>query len=827
MRYFVNKILELIRYFWGWRLILVATSATFGVLAVTATSARGWYFLAAAIPALVVHGVSGARTAANHAAVSRLRTEIRSIEARPPAQSGAERASDEFDEHEQQRSYAGMPRPIEPQVTVVVTAFNEHRHIVDCLRSIQEQTWVDFECIVIDDASTDNTMDLAYDKFSADGRFQFISLRSNIGLSGARNLGAMLARGPWITFVDGDDFLFEAALEKRLATLAGEWDNHWVVGAYCNWVSVPESAPRTARGKQVPARQVVTWLDALHDAPFIASAPLIRTKVVRSLGGFRSVSAAEDADFWTKVLRHGYVFIPTHYTGIAYRQKKRSMFRDEVVAHATVTTDLYVANYEPRDIESFVPGSPFPFTEAAPAYITAAESYRRNLIAFTTAVAQNNNRAIEQLKPLLDTTERPYLRWVVNVDETVMKAAKRSESYESESVNSRAAVLAAKVRSRLGPHLHAEQPSGLDPKGGLPDCSDAEHGDIAEARWVHLADRKRVRITSETATTALAGSIVLMPSAAYHVKELGPLGEELRNRGHRVAIMVNDRRWPWTEPGLRGWDFPIYAFPAETGWTRSVAGIVALNDWGEDPHDVIVAANEHGVPTFAKVEGVQDFDDVDVHWTRNAYRTAAHILCQGTNDREALPRPVLTHIVGSSRLERIWAAPPRRLIDELAVVNLNFTYGVLEEARDMWVDTVIEAGRTAGIPLVFSLHPAEKTRPAGAEISIQPISHLLTKASVLISRFSTVPFEAMARGVPFVYHNPHDEKVPTFLTPDDAFEVSHSAEELAEALVATREYASNYRPKCERFFRNQIDIDPDRDSAIRAADVIAGVLSSR
>ena len=125
----------------------------------------------------------------------------------------------------------------------------------------------------------------------------------------------------------------------------------------------------------------------------------------------------------------------------------------------------------------------------------------------------------------------------------------------------------------------------------------------------------------------------------------------------------------------------------------------------------------------------------------------------------------------------------------------------------------------------LNTHPAEKHIPDGATVSTAPIAHLLTEASVLISRFSTVPFEAMARGVPFVYHNPHGEKVPTFLESGGAYDISTNTDELTAALLATRE-ATDYRARCEAFFRGQIDIDPSVPSAQRAAEVIATVINS-
>jgi glycosyltransferase involved in cell wall biosynthesis len=821
MRYVVKRIQEMLRYFVWWRLLLLLTTVTLAVVAVSVESGGGWFMALAALPAVALYASIGTRVSANHAAVKRIANAKSSDVAKPPMQQRAPEVSPHMSKPPVPRARAEAP-----DVSIIVAAFNERDYILDCLESIRLQTWENFQCIVVDDRSTDDTAELVFDHFSADGRFEFLSLRANVGLSMVRNIGLAHARAPWVTFVDGDDFLYERALESRLATLAAETDNPWIAGAYCNWLPVPQDQQRTATGKDLPKRRRITWLDALHDAPFVASAPIVRTSIVRALGGFRRVNAAEDADMWTKILRHGYVFLPTHYTGIAYRQKERSMFRTETVEHAAVTVDIYVTNYQDLDPSSFIAGTPFAFERAAPVYITEAESFRRNLIAFTTAVAQADQNAVERLAGLLDITESPYLPWVVDVDRVILQAAKRAESYSLEGATARSKILAERAKLHLG---HLARPKPTVPQLPLSEAtataSDTASGITLGVGWAKLRDRQRLHLTSERTAAKLANHIVLMPSAAYHIEELGPLAAALGKKGLPAAFMVSDRRWNWTEPGLRAWDFPILAFPEDMAWTEHIAGIVTLNDWGEAPHDAIVAANGYGVPTFAKVEGVQDFEDVDVHWTRHAYQTATHVLCQGPNDESALASRANTHIVGSSRLEAIWDAPPRRLGPDMAVVNLNFTYGVLEDAREMWVDTVMAAGKQLGMRMVFSLHPAEKNRPRGAEISNLPIRHLLTQASVLISRFSTVPFEAMARGVPFVYHNPHHEKVPTFLTPDGAFEVTVTAEELAAAIEATRPFADSYRAKAERFFRAQIDMSRDADPATRAAARIHEVVT--
>jgi hypothetical protein len=83
-----------------------------------------------------------------------------------------------------------------------------------------------------------------------------------------------------------------------------------------------------------------------------------------------------------------------------------------------------------------------------------------------------------------------------------------------------------------------------------------------------------------------------------------------------------------------------------------------------------------------------------------------------------------------------------------------------------------------------------------------------------------MPLEAMARGLPFVYHNPHGETVKTYSDPMGGFEVTTSAAELASALSGS-DGISGYRSRCERFFLHHVDVDPKRRSEQRAAESIA------
>ena len=106
----------------------------------------------------------------------------------------------------------------QPLVSLVVPVFNAGKYLTECLESIASQTVTDYEVIVVDDGSTDNSIDIATHFCESDPRF--ILLKSpHGGVSKARNTGIDISRGKYLGFVDADDCLHPEALESLLRVL--------------------------------------------------------------------------------------------------------------------------------------------------------------------------------------------------------------------------------------------------------------------------------------------------------------------------------------------------------------------------------------------------------------------------------------------------------------------------------------------------------------------------------------------------------------------------------------------------------------------------------
>jgi glycosyltransferase involved in cell wall biosynthesis len=104
---------------------------------------------------------------------------------------------------------------MKPKVSIIMATYNRAHFILETLLSIQKQTFVDWECIIVDDGSTDNTKEVIAPILENDSRFQFLKRPDKYkkALPGCRNYGLDLAKGEYIIFFDDDDIPHPQNLE--------------------------------------------------------------------------------------------------------------------------------------------------------------------------------------------------------------------------------------------------------------------------------------------------------------------------------------------------------------------------------------------------------------------------------------------------------------------------------------------------------------------------------------------------------------------------------------------------------------------------------------
>ncbi len=188
-----------------------------------------------------------------------------------------------------------------PRVSVVIPTYNQASFLGEAVGSALAQTYRDFEVIVIDDGSTDNTPEVASSFPPAVRYFR----QENRGISAARNRGIELANGEYLAFLDSDDILLENALEKSVAFM----DQHPEAGfCYGQVYSIDEkgrpmrlSRLRGARASCIRdgREQIARMLWRGDIAP---SAVLARRSCVEEAGLFNTnVHMGEDVDMWLRL----------------------------------------------------------------------------------------------------------------------------------------------------------------------------------------------------------------------------------------------------------------------------------------------------------------------------------------------------------------------------------------------------------------------------------------------------------------------------------------------------------------------------------------------
>jgi hypothetical protein len=190
-----------------------------------------------------------------------------------------------------------------PKVSVIVPAFNVARFVGECLASVRAQTLTDWECIVVDDGSTDGTAERVREE--ADPRVRLI-VQPNRGVSAARNAGLAAAQGEYALFLDADDFLHREALER----LSGALQAHrQAVAAYGTaWVIFEDGRPYPQKPLQRRAFRSGDLLAELlaGETFLLVGTTLVRSGAARAETGFRTdLRLSEDWEFWCRIAARG------------------------------------------------------------------------------------------------------------------------------------------------------------------------------------------------------------------------------------------------------------------------------------------------------------------------------------------------------------------------------------------------------------------------------------------------------------------------------------------------------------------------------------------
>ncbi len=205
-----------------------------------------------------------------------------------------------------------------PTISVIIPVYNGEKTIRETIESVLNQTFTDFELIVIDDGSQDKTVEIV--SSIRDERLKIFSY-PNSGVSISRNRGISHVSGEYISFIDADDLWTEDKLELQLKALQ---ENPQAAVAYSWTKCIDESGNFSRRGSHISVTGDVYAKLLLIDFIENGSNPLIRKQALTEVGEFdASVSPSEDRDMWLR-LAAKYHFVAVPSPQILYRQSDNS-----------------------------------------------------------------------------------------------------------------------------------------------------------------------------------------------------------------------------------------------------------------------------------------------------------------------------------------------------------------------------------------------------------------------------------------------------------------------------------------------------------------------
>ncbi|HCJ66447.1 MAG TPA: glycosyl transferase family 2 [Elusimicrobia bacterium] len=185
-----------------------------------------------------------------------------------------------------------------PKVSVIMAAHNEEHNISRTIKSILNQTFSDFEFIIINDGSTDKTDEIIKKYRYEDKRIHIIS-KENTGLADSLNIGIQHSSGEYIARMDADD----VADEKRLEIQVNYLDNNpeiVMVGSWCYLIDLDRNI-RIECKPPILNEDIRKHLQ--KDNPFIHSSVMMRKSVINKVGGYDRIQRMEDYDLWVRITK--------------------------------------------------------------------------------------------------------------------------------------------------------------------------------------------------------------------------------------------------------------------------------------------------------------------------------------------------------------------------------------------------------------------------------------------------------------------------------------------------------------------------------------------
>lgn len=665
-----------------------------------------------------------------------------------------------------------------PKCTIVVPLYNAETFIERTLLSIKNQTEPDFECIIVNDKSTDGSVKIASCFVKQDPRFILIHHRANSGLAASRNTGLRAASGRFVCFLDSDDLMMPESIAVRCEAIDAS-TLPFVIGSYCGSKTIDEDAKVPPHSEKALVSDI-NFITAGGDCPFNANQPLFITNALRKLGGFNEVlTQAEDHEMWLRVLRAGYVILGVPSFSVTYRARRNSMVRRDPMRHLETFVAQKLSAETALGPEMRYSGAPFFLQHPHHVYLSKANLMARICEFSGMALASGKSPS-----DVADTVSRHavdplFFYMFPQIESWVLRGVTRyttgtvpenwERSHWSQVIWE--FIIALKQKTLA-----------CDPE---PD-----HGNNPVSGFEHPTISTECHTSNNLMAPGVQKSIdvVFIPHKDYHVVEIAKIHRALWDFG--ISSAVIDISAYYRDEGVRNkakeLGLPTLPYSSFVLGEFAPRGVVVFNDWDPIVRGIILTMSLAGVKTVGIVEGIQDYDDVDTGRLREPYKTVQTVCLPGAFDRKYFRNPNQNiSVCGIPRvvaLRKTYAAKENPTTTGTVLINSNFSYGVLEDVRTTWLEQAVSAVLEVGLRPVISRHPADKGTEFLELQTSMTFYDAVEHSDVVINRFASGILEALAMGRSVIYFKPKKERIDKFNNSMGAYPVVTTREDLVAAL---------------------------------------------
>ena len=185
-----------------------------------------------------------------------------------------------------------------PLVSVILPVFNGEKHLSECVESVLSQTFKDFEFIIVDDASTDNTVPMLKEFAKKDNRIIIVTHEVNQKQTAAANTAIKLSRGKYLARMDADDIALPNRFEKQVTFMEENPD----IGLLGSWVDIIDDNGNILKIWHTHDSAGYLGWNLLFGTSFAHSSIMMKNSIVKKVGFYQSPEA-EDYDLWSRISR--------------------------------------------------------------------------------------------------------------------------------------------------------------------------------------------------------------------------------------------------------------------------------------------------------------------------------------------------------------------------------------------------------------------------------------------------------------------------------------------------------------------------------------------